>query len=552
MGQGQKVIYVTAKNTQHEVAEDAVQRLQDAGVKLRSVTLHAKAKICLKDEPHCDPSFCQYAKNHYAKVAEHGVIEKLAKKKRLTAKTFRQMAELYEVCPFELQMASVARADVVICDYNYVFSPRNTLGRLTHNGYGKSKSKPSLVIDEAHNLPERAAGYFSAALSCDEFHELISRFPVAFLTLGQNLLSHLRMTVAAAAGPGFSSARQVFLRLEDMRPLYLAAQELMSRYLESGHELQTQDPVLRAANQVSEFIQRLEGLSEESFTSAAPSHHGGVLRLTCCDASRFLSEAYENFSGVVGFSATVKPFDYYSKLLGLEGEKLLSEEFDSPFPRARRKILLIPQISTKWRDREANVGKIKATIEKLVELKPGNYFVFFPSFEFLKQVAAKVNPPGFRLLLQEREMKRDRIRDYLDKLKDGEPTLIFAVQGGVFSEGVDYPGEMLIGALIVGPALPSFDFEREQLKNYFERKHGAEQAFDYAYTYPAMARVVQSAGRVIRSSQDRGLIVLMDRRFTHAAYKKSMPKDWTETEGDLISRQILKDVQSFWDSVDEP
>jgi DNA excision repair protein ERCC-2 len=322
------------------------------------------------------------------------------------------------------------------------------------------------------------------------------------------------------------------------------AQELMSRYLESGLELHQQDPVLQLSQMVSNFVQALDNIGEEFFLTLTPDDEGGTLRLTCCDASKWLRESYEHFANVAGFSATLKPFEYYSELLGL-GSDATTAEFESPFPRTNRKLLVIPQISTKMRDRANNYGKIKDTIERLVSLKSGNYFVFFPSFDFMNRVLSQVQLPGFRVLAQEREMRREAVNHYLDMLREKVPTVIFAVQGGVFAEGVDYPGDMLIGALIVGPALPVFDFERELLREYFERKHG--NGFDYAYTYPAMARVVQSAGRVIRSSHDRGLIVLMDRRFVHEAYRKSMPRDWTADDEGMVSNQILGDVRRFWE-----
>ena len=177
MARGQKTLYLTAKNTQHEVAEDAVRRLQEVGVKLRSVTIHAKSKMCLKDEPHCNPQYCEFARDHYSKVAASGLPALLVEKKRLTAKTFRRLAEEHQVCPFDLQMEALPRADVVVCDYNYVFSPRNTVGRLVHNGWTASKSKPNLIIDEVHNLPARATDYYSAGLASEEMRDLCGACP---------------------------------------------------------------------------------------------------------------------------------------------------------------------------------------------------------------------------------------------------------------------------------------------------------------------------------------------------------------------------------------
>jgi DNA excision repair protein ERCC-2 len=548
MGRGQKVIYLTPKNSQHAVAEDALRRLQKTGMKVRGLTIQAKAKMCFKDQPVCDPEHCEYAKDYYKKVADHGLIDKVARKKNLTPRLFQKIGREYEVCPFELQLESVPRADVVICDYNYVFSPRNSLGRLSHNGFGK-KTSPNLIVDEVHNLPSRATDYFSARLSCEELRELggnnphlPARLAFDYEELVEDAIGLLRRVSGGAREP-----RRLDLDLKTFLDFGARVNEFLSRYLESPAQLQINDKVLRFCELWSEFIGALENQGEEFFCTHTPGPGGGNLKITCCDASAALKESYTAFANVVTFSATVKPFEYYSNLLGFDPSRLLKAEFQSPFPRQRRKLLIIPQISTKYRDREANYGKIKDGIERLIALKPGNYFAFFPSFEFLDRVARILEVPGFEILRQRREMKRPEIEAHLEVLRQpGAKTLFLAVQGGVFSEGLDYPGDMLIGAIIVGPALPTFDFERQMLQEYYAKKHGTENGFDFAFTYPAMAKVVQSAGRVIRSHTDRGLIVLMDRRFTHANYVRSMPSDWTETEN-LVSQSILQDVRRFWE-----
>ncbi len=242
----------------------------------------------------------------------------------------------------------------------------------------------------------------------------------------------------------------------------------------------------------------------------------------------------------------MKPFDYYSKLSGIPSDELLTAEFQSPFPRENRKLLIIPQVSTKYSQRERNYGKIREAIERILTIKPGNYFVFFPSFDFMEKVFRLVELPGFQMLKQEREMKLPRVKEFLEILSMGlEATVIFAVQGGVFAEGVDYPGDMLIGALVVGPGLPSFDLEREGLREYYEKNYG--HGFDYAYTFPAMAKVIQSAGRVIRSPSDRGIVVLLDQRFVQESYVKTMPADWHDgSVSNLLSSQLLTDITEFW------
>lgn len=547
MERGQKAIYVTAKNSQHAVAEDAARRLQTTGAKVKAISLHAKGKMCFKEEVLCNPEYCEFAKDYYRKVDDHKVTEELARKKNLNAKTFAKFGRKYEVCPFELQMEALGRADLVICDYNYVFSPRNILGKLTYNGFGKTGA-PNLIVDEAHNLPPRANEYFSATLSARALEAEAARAThltpeLAKALDGLVIATRLRIRNSAPEGQEHRAGK-VEIDERDFLELFQRGQELLGHYLHSDVELVQRDPVLAVCNAVSDFAQSLMNKTDEFFCTYTPE--GPSLRITCCDASAWLRVTYAQFANTVAFSATIKPFDYYAKILGLEGEDLITAEFQSPFPKSNRKLLVIPQVSTKLKDRENNYGKIKSAIERIVQVRPGNYFVFFPSFDFLYKVHAKLQIPGFDILCQPREMRREQVEEYLERLRsNNHPTLIMAVQGGVFAEGVDYPGDMLIGALIVGPALPTFDFERELLREYYEVKYG--NGFDYAYTYPAMAKVIQSAGRVIRSSDDRGLIVLMDRRFMHENYLRSMPADWLpEDPKQLVSQQILRDIEGFW------
>ncbi|HXV22602.1 MAG TPA: helicase C-terminal domain-containing protein, partial [Desulfuromonadales bacterium] len=283
------------------------------------------------------------------------------------------------------------------------------------------------------------------------------------------------------------------------------------------------------------------------FTTFHPHPTGGTVKITCCDASAMLEDCYGGYEQVVGFSATLKPFDYYVRLSGLDAAKVRTAEFASPFPKERRKLLIIPQVSTRYSRREGNYARIAEAVQRITTLRRGNYFVFLPSFDFLERVAALFRPPeGFTVLRQERSMKAAAVDAIVEALRSQDvPTIVFAVQGGSFSEGVDYAGETVIGAFVVGPPLPSYDLEREQMREYYQRQYGA--GFDYAYVIPAMAKAVQAAGRVIRSETDRGLIVLMDSRFVEPEYARSMPGDWFEAEAtELVSDGILRDVNAFW------
>lgn len=546
---GQKLVYVTPKNSQHTVAEEAVEHLQKQGHDLRSITVTAKSKICFKPEPICTPEYCEYAKSYYEKVWKNDLIDLMAKKTKLNFEVFQELGKQYEVCPFELSVDAIARADVFIGDYNYVFSPRSLVGRLTQHS-DLFNEKPNLVIDEAHNLPDRACDYYSPALHAVTYDEAFNRSRI----LPPNLAIETQAIVGSSLNLINSSLNKyqkeakVEIDPEQFKNLDKKWKELIANYLQSGQMLETKDPIVRAANEWSSFADGVVVDSDNFFITAKQTRLGTELKVTCCDASSFLSTAYESFHNTVSFSATLKPFDYYMKLSGFQANNTNVHECSSPFPAENRKLLVIPQVSTKYSDRVKNYNKISDAIKRIVGLRPGNYFAFFPSFDFLNEVANRTTLDGFDMLLQRSDMKGDEVRQWIDRLKSNDtskPTLIFAVQGGVFSEGIDYPGESLIGALIIGPALPKFDLERELLRDYYERHY--KSGFDYAYTYPAMSRVIQSAGRVIRSGEDRGIIVLMDQRFTRKSYAEAMPNDWFEKSvRELVSQSILKDLSEFW------
>jgi len=553
LARGQNVIYVTPKNTQHAVAEDAVQRFKETGTPIKSLTITAKSKICFKNEPICNPHYCEYARDHYTKVDANSVLEILRRKRKLKFETFRKLGEEFQVCPFELQFSMIADADVVICDYNYVFAGRSSLAALSQDLLSE-QSKPNLVVDEAHNLPARSLDYYSPVLSStvlEKMREEASSLPVRyrqeFLSLIESCVGRIRSCQGNETQKNF----KIDLKVEEFYEQDAKLRIFLSRYLDLERELKPKDVVLRLCFYWSEFVSTLEYVTQpnrrEFFTTFHTHPSGGIIKVTCCDASEMLKGVYPEYEQVVFFSATLKPVEYYRELSGLLEEEVEFFEFQSPFKKDNRKLMIIPQISTKYSDREKNYPKIIEVIHRVIQVQRGNYFVFFPSFEFMNRVYTDFNAPeGYALLKQEREMKSTQIADYLNHLREAaRPTLLFAVQGGVFSEGVDYPGKMIIGAFIIGPPLPVFDLEREGMRQYYDQIE--KPGFDYVYTFPAMSKAIQAAGRVIRSEFDRGVIVLMDRRFIQKSYTQSMPQDWfVETPNELVSTQILQDLKEFW------
>lgn len=550
LGRGDQVVYVTPKNSQHRVAEDAAEKLRRDNPDLRSLTLTAKAKLCLKEEVFCNPDYCQYARDYYSKVEENNLIDRACSTAGLDGDKFIELGKKYKVCPFELSLDTISRADVVIGDYNYVFSPRNIMGRFQPR-LGIKAEAPDLIVDEAHNLPDRVAGYYSAELSLaglGEMAKAIEALPPAFSLPFRGLLEEL-MELVRSHRPATRKDQPVTVDAGRFEKLAEKISGAVSDYLSGSLLIGRGDPALGLLFEVQRFVEALTQKGGESVT-LWKVREGGILKVLCLDAAARLKESYQGVRSVVAFSATLKPFDCFARLLGFDGGDLKSKELPSPFPARNRKLMVIPQVSTKYADREKNYSKIAEAVCRIVAQRPGNYLVFFPSFEFLSRVAAlareELERNAAELLLQEREMRSTAIDQYLDRLRaPGKPAVFFAVQGGVFAEGVDYPGDMLIGVIIVGPGLPVFDIERNLLADFYERHYG--NGFEYAYVYPGMSRVVQSAGRVIRSEKDRGLIVLLDRRFVEPSYGKAMPDYWFDTSAnELVSNSILKDINEFW------
>jgi DNA excision repair protein ERCC-2 len=560
LGRGDRLVYVTPKNSQHRVAEDALERLQSTIAannrapddtdtpELRYLTLSAKSKVCFKGEPVCNPEHCEFARDYYGKVHTNNLVDLAAQESAMDAEVFMLLGKQFEVCPFELSVDAIKRADVVIGDYNYVFSPVSLLGRLTTSAFG-TYSKPNLIIDEAHNLPARACDYFSPRLSSqslDACNECFESLPLDVRMQARGIVRECFALLASFQPKGREKQCVVRPEKASFAKLNQALGSMLNQYLLVRKEPKPGDPFINLCREWSDFTDAVEYEGEEFFCTFLVDSYGLSLRITCCDPSQHLASCLKEFEHTVAFSATMKPFDYYRQLCGFAEDKTESVEFSSPFPRENRKLIVIPQVSTRYSDRAQNYDKIAEAITRIINVHKGNYFVFFPSFAFLREVFDRTQLPGFDVVQQRQNMTSAEVHKLVDSLHEQKtPTVIFAVQGGVFSEGIDYMGDSLIGALIVGPALPGFDLEREKMREYYERRFG--QGFDYAYTYPAMARVIQAAGRVIRSETDRGIVVLLDKRFVSPAYTSTMPADWFQNSvGELVSKSILADIKDFW------
>jgi DNA excision repair protein ERCC-2 len=543
LSRGCPTIYIAPKNRQFEVAKDAVARLDPKAKAIKTRILTAKRKLCSKERMDCNPDYCEYAKDYYDKMRENKIAAKLMAKDIVGQAEIKEISEQYEVCPYQVQMDTSSDADLLVGDYNYVFSPRAGLADKFKEQ--KKKDRYSLVIDEAHNLYQRGVEYYSPTL---DVSELIS---ISTFEIGDKLSKRFKKLVSDAIDlvesfrPKNGRSGQVELKLSPFENIQERLHQLLIDYFVECDELWDNDPVLEFYGHWANFLEVLQSAGEESKFSYIFDHTREFLKITCCDPSKYLKEIHDEFHSSIAFSATLKPFNFYQTMSGFS-ENAVQQEFDSGFPAENRKLLVIPQISTTYRNRERNYRSIQEVVKRITKLEKGNYIVFFPSYKFLDSTRQNLDIPGFKILSQERDMKLDDVDSLERSLTNSKkPTIVLAVQGGAFSEGMDLNSPFLKGVFIVGPAIPMVTYERGLLKDYYDSKFGDGTA--YAYVYPAMARSVQAAGRVIRSSEKRGLIVMMDSRFIKDPYVETMPGYWMKDSVDeLVSNQILKDVSEFW------
>lgn len=563
---GSKVLYTTPRNSQHTVAENACNLWRKSGVDLRVLTLTARSKLCFKEEQKCNPDYCEFARGHFDKVNEHKLVSKVCKKSQIDSELLIKIGKQFEVCPYELGMQCLPDVDVVIGDYNYAFSPAGSIVERCFAGV-LEKPKMNLVIDEAHNLYARAMEYFSPRLS-DSIVEL-ARAELVSLDEKQrqqceSVLLELKDYIDQYCNEYGSKPRVIQPATQPLMEILGQITKFLGQAVDRsdrGESAEFSDglhPLMPIQWAVANFFEiallQEQGKGEEFFCIGELLDGIPSLQFHCCNASAFLAERYKAFNSTVAFSATLKPFSFYARVTGIvedtqpESLNIHCVEFASPFAAENRKIMVIPQVSTTYEDRSQHYGRITEIIARVVSLKMGNYFVFFPSFDFLKKVSENVRSQlnDYEVVEQVPGTSSSDARRLLKMFSRQSNLVVLGVQGGVFAEGIDLPGDQLIGAIIVGPAVPPFNFIREQIKRYYDKKYGS--GFDFAYTFPAMSRVVQAAGRVIRTESDRGIILLLDRRFLLPQYVSAMPVDWLRDGKieSLVSSSILSDVTNFW------
>lgn len=549
-----KIFYLTAKTIASTMPDNAIEVLRKQGMQFSSVILTAKEKICPQEEMECDADVCPFAKGHYDRVNQ-ALFDMITHETNMNRDTILAYAMKYTVCPFELGLDASLFADCIIGDYNYVFDTRVNLKRFfSQTAYGTGRYV--FLVDEAHNLVERAQAMYSAAIYKEDFLELKKKVKPYSKKLVRSLESCNRELLDLKR----NCEDGTYHILNDIGVLYLKCLQLhaaLETFLEEQKQIPERKDVLEFYFHLTSFLNIAE-LLDDSYVIYDEILPDGrfMVKLYCVHPANNLKLCLDKGVSTIFFSATILPVKYYMEMLSnTETDRAIY--IPSPFEQEKRKIFAGLDVTTRYTRRSiSEYEKIYEYIKTVCQTHPGNYMVFFPSYQMMNQVyeiAAADESLEAELLLQEPNMREKDREDFLGKFEAGKQLVGFCIMGGIFSEGIDLTEERLIGAVVVGPGLPQVCNERKIMMDYFNaRKNRGQDAdrqmdgFKYAYLYPGINKVFQAAGRVIRTEKDRGVILLLDERFGRREYNELFPAEWQDTV--FGSRKELKQMlDEFWD-----
>lgn len=533
-----KIFYLTAKNSGKETAFQTMKIMMDKGLICSDILITAKEKMCLCPGKACNPDDCPFAKGYYTKIKKI-LIDSIKQFNCFNKDLITEIATKNEICPFEFSLDLSLFVDCIICDYNYFFDPMVYLKRY----FDEDATQHMILVDEAHNLVERGRSMYSASISNDVFKK--ARGCVKNL---EHKKIHSCITKIAKlfnTFKDFPEGNSVIKGIEsksmsDIENYLLAAVDVSKHH----HEFVT-DEFMDFFFDLNKFF-KLMDYYDENFCLYIYKHAKSItINLLCLDPSDYLRRTMQKVHSKVIFSATLSPNDYYVGMIGgVEDDPVLM--LPSPFPKKNLCLMVQPNISLKYKDRDATLEDVAISIKELVKGKTGNYFVFVPSFEYLEKIGPLLEDKNYDLIPQVKDMTEEERDQFLSIFID-KPTKTsvgLVVLGGAFSEGIDLVNERLIGVVVVGVGLPQICFERDKIKEHFDKTVGL--GFEYAYVDPGINKVMQAVGRVIRSETDRGVALLIDDRYFNERYSNLFNRQWSDYIVVRSREDIKKQIDKFW------
>jgi DNA excision repair protein ERCC-2 len=542
-GLSSKIFFLTARTTGKDSACAAINEMRGKGLRIKSLVITAKDKICFKPDAACSPDECEFAKGYFDRVDD--AEEEFFHEESFTGDVIERIAKDHVVCPFEFSLGLSLMADVIICDYNYVFDPRVYLRRF----FLEEENDFILLVDEAHNLVERSREMFSAEIfkqTLLDTRREINRdeLPAIYKKIGSinTALNKLKKQCD-------DTGKEVIVKQEapdslvpSLRGFIKECEEWFFLNIKSP----SKDAILDLYFNVRTFARILEEYDDTYRTIYESDDKEFRLKLFCIDPSKRLERTFSKNRAAVFFSATMSPAHYFKRLFGCSAETR-NLEIASPFPPENLCLIIYSGISTLYKNRESTKRNAAALINPVIDIRKGNYLLFFPSYAYMQMIIPlfEAEDRDFEIIVQNQGMTGEERDIFLSRFSvSNENTLVgFVVMGGIFGEGIDLAGERLSGAVIYGVGLPGISPERDIIRDYFNETDQA--GYEYAYLYPGINRVLQAAGRVIRSETDRGVVILVDERYREPRYKSLFPVNWKPVK--VNTKEELKRVlERFW------
>lgn len=538
-GEVDKIFYLTAKNSGVEAAFNATKLLVEKGLRVVAIQITAKEKICACPGRGCNPDECPFAKNYYGKV-RNAIIEAVTHELLLSKDVITEYAMRHQICPFEYELDLSLFSDIIICDFNYLFDPIVYMRRY----FDEDNYRMVGLIDEAHNLVERGRDMYSASIDYYEFKRMknsLKDYNHKELKTAIRRINKLFKAYQEEKEEGYNL-------LDDIDNKILNAlsnfQKFCSDFMKKEHQ--------KVTDELKDFyfstirFSKIADFFDENFKFFIYKDQTEIsLNIYNLDPSSLIGESLKKLEAAVLFSGTLSPLDYYVQMLGGNEDSPVLK-IPSPFPKENFKLMIAPNVSTTYKNRDNTILEVVDYIKTMVDQKVGNYFVFFPSYKYLNSVLAKFDDSSYELHVQKSEMSESEKIRFLDNFQANPKTthIAFAVLGGIFSEGIDLLHDRLIGAIIVGVGLPQISYERDLIRNYFNENE--ENGFEYAYVKPGMNRVMQAVGRVIRSEEDVGAVLLIDERYMHRQYQDLFKAEWNNYRVVLTIDDLKDELVSFY------
>ena len=543
-----KIFYLTAKTVTRSVAMETFDILRKAGLHFKTIALTAKEKICPMEEMVCNPVKCIRAKGHFDRINE-AIYDIITHEQGINREIIEKYALKHNVCPFEMSLDVSNFMDGIICDYNYVFDPSVKLKRYFTDGI---QGKYVFLVDEAHNLVDRAREMYSASLTKEDFLQvrkivepIDKHVAKCLLRCNRKMLELKRQCV----GTG-KYTYTIISETDELNSSLKQLESAMENMLDKHKEFHDRETTMDLYFSIKKYLE-IHSMADSCYIHYTDFKDNGdfFVKLFCVNPSNNLKDCMNTGLSTILFSATLLPVNFYKEMLsGNSNDKAIY--INSPFDVRKRYLGVSRDVSSRYdRRNQREYEKIIKTIENVVSQCQGNYMVFFPSYKYMQDIKELIDDMGrlknANIIMQQREMDEIAKENFLDEFKDygSEIKIGFCVLGGVFSEGIDLKNECLIGSLIIGTGLPMINSEGEILKNYFDEHN--KNGFNYAYRYPGMNKVEQAAGRVIRTSEDYGVIILMDDRFLNWDYKGLFPREWSDYKV-IDCESVGEDVKHFW------